>query len=203
MTKDEALKLALETLEADPLEMVADANGHMVFLKDKAITAIKEALAQPEQIMQDSTCSTTLHLQGKPYPRTCKKCGLGPCIAQPSTQPEQKPLAWISTGPARMFHWTADKPAYGDDWVPLYTTPPQRTERPVDCERCNRLEEQAYDLVGKLRVANIKLSMLLPRTWAGLMRGVRVEGDTVVIKVKNGNDAARKLCGALIEEMNK
>ena len=45
---------------------------------------------------------------------------------------------------------------------------PQRTERPVDCERCNRLEEQAYDLVGKLRVANIKLSMRLPRTWVEL-----------------------------------
>ena len=42
-------------------------------------------------------------------------------------QPEQEPLAWISTGPASMIHWTADKPAYGDDWVPLYTTPPQRT----------------------------------------------------------------------------
>ena len=41
-------------------------------------------------------------------------------------QPEQEPLAWISTGPASMIHWTADKPAYGDDWVPLYTTPPQR-----------------------------------------------------------------------------
>jgi len=40
---------------------------------------------------------------------------------------KQEPLAWISTGPARMIHWTADKPAYGDDWVPLYTTPPQRT----------------------------------------------------------------------------
>ena len=87
MTKDEALKLALEALEADPLEMVADVDGHMVFLKDKAITAIKEALAQPKQ----------------------------------------EPLAWISTGPATMIHWTADKPAYGDDWVPLYTTPPQRT----------------------------------------------------------------------------
>ena len=86
MTKDEALKLALEALEADPLEMVADVDGHMVFLKDKAITAIKEALAQPKQ----------------------------------------EPLAWISTGPASMIHWTADKPAYGDDWVPLYTTPPQR-----------------------------------------------------------------------------
>ena len=31
-----------------------------------------------------------------------------------------------------------------------------------------RLEEQAYDLVGELRVANIKLSMRLPRTWVGL-----------------------------------
>ena len=38
----------------------------------------------------------------------------------------QEPVAWISTGPARMIHWTADKPAYGDDWVPLYTAPPQR-----------------------------------------------------------------------------
>lgn len=41
------------------------------------------------------------------------------------------------------------------------------------------------------------------RTWVGLMRGVRVEGDTVVISVKGGNDAARELCGALIEEMNR
>ena len=44
MTKEEVLKLALKALEADPLEMVADANGHMVFLKDKAITAIKKHL---------------------------------------------------------------------------------------------------------------------------------------------------------------
>jgi hypothetical protein len=40
------------------------------------------------------------------------------------------------------------------------------------------------------------------RTWAGLIRGVRVEGDTVVITVKGGNDAARELCGALLEEKN-
>lgn len=86
MTKDEALKLALEALEADELDMVDDGSGNMVFRKEQAITAIKEALAQPEQ----------------------------------------EPLAWISTGTARMIHWTADKPAYGDDWVPLYITPPQR-----------------------------------------------------------------------------
>ena len=86
MTKDEALKLGLEALEGFipylPLKDEAQCNRY-----DKAITAIKEALAQPEQ----------------------------------------EPVAWISTGPARMIHWTADKPAYGDDWVPLYTTPPQRT----------------------------------------------------------------------------
>lgn len=40
------------------------------------------------------------------------------------------------------------------------------------------------------------------KPWAGLMRGVRVEGDTVVISVKGGNDVARELCGALIEEKN-
>ena len=86
MTKDEAMKMALEALEADELDMVDDGSGNMVFRKEQAITAIKKSLAQ-----------------------------------------EQKPLAWISTGPASMIHWTADKPAYGDDWVPLYTTPPQRT----------------------------------------------------------------------------
>ena len=37
--------------------------------------------------------------------------------------------------------------------------------------------------------------------WSKLIRGVRVEGDTVVITVKGGNDEARCLCGELINEM--
>ena len=41
------------------------------------------------------------------------------------------------------------------------------------------------------------------RTWVGLMRGVRVEGDTVVISVVGGNDGARELCGALINELEQ
>ena len=45
----EALKLALEALEADELDMVDDGSGNMVFRKEQALTAIKEALAQPEQ----------------------------------------------------------------------------------------------------------------------------------------------------------
>jgi len=40
------------------------------------------------------------------------------------------------------------------------------------------------------------------RAWVGLIRGVRVESDTVVITVKCGNDAARELCGELINEMD-
>jgi len=40
------------------------------------------------------------------------------------------------------------------------------------------------------------------RTWVGLMRGVRVEGDNVIISVHYGNDAARQVCGELIKEMN-
>ena len=112
MTKDETLKMALEALEADPLEMVADVDGHMVFLKDKAITAIKEHLK--EKALQD------LHDENE-------RLGL-----YKDAYAEQEPMAWISTGPARMIHWTSDKPAYGDDWVPLYTTPPQRMAKRIE-----------------------------------------------------------------------
>lgn len=39
------------------------------------------------------------------------------------------------------------------------------------------------------------------REWVGLIKGVRVEGDKVIIATKD-NDAARELCGKLIEEKN-
>jgi hypothetical protein len=48
MNRNEALRLALEALEADELAMIQDKDGHMVYLKDQAITAIKEALAESE-----------------------------------------------------------------------------------------------------------------------------------------------------------
>ena len=101
MTKEEAMKLALEALEAAELDMVDDGSGNMVFRKEQAITAMEKLLAQPEQ----------------------------------------EPLAWISTGTARMIHWTADKPAYGDDWVPLYTAPPQR--KPLTDEDIERIVREA------------------------------------------------------------
>jgi len=87
----EALKLALEFIER--------VNKDGWILADfepemyATITAIKEALA--EHAMQET-----------------QRIG---------QEIEQEPVAWISTSPARMIHWTSDKPAYGDDWIPLYT----------------------------------------------------------------------------------
>ena len=49
MTKDEALRMALEALKADELDMVDDGSGNMVFRKEQAITAMEKLLAQPEQ----------------------------------------------------------------------------------------------------------------------------------------------------------
>ena len=71
MTKDEALRMALEALEADPLEMVADVDGHMVFLKDKAITAVKEALAQKQEPVawwNDTGTHIDLNVSGRGTP---------------------------------------------------------------------------------------------------------------------------------------
>ena len=135
ITKDEALKLALEALESyhgymEPLTTVfggprIPAEQSTTGKVERAITAIREALAeQPAQ--QDSTCSKTLREQGKACPRTCKKCGLGPCIAdrvQPAQQQEQKPYGYVSLEDGNKFQF--DKPEIGI-WKPVYTTPPHR-----------------------------------------------------------------------------
>ena len=56
----------------------------------------------------------------------------------------------------------------GEGRVPLSLAKAQPEQEPVACERCKQLEEQAYDLVGELRVANIKLSMRPQRLWVRL-----------------------------------
>jgi hypothetical protein len=41
---------------------------------------VQSGLRAEQPAQQDSTCSNALRAQGKAYPRTCKKCGLGPCV---------------------------------------------------------------------------------------------------------------------------
>ena len=48
----------------------------------------------PAAPVQDSTCNETLRAQGKAYPRTCRKCGLGPCIGAPK-QPPAAQRQWV------------------------------------------------------------------------------------------------------------
>ena len=54
----------------------------------------------------------------------------------------------------------------------------------------------------QMMVQRIPEESIYKREWGGLMRGVRVEGDTVVISVKGGNDVARHLCAELLKEKN-
>ena len=133
MTKDEALKLALEALRlctnVGMIPMYLQAN-------QTAITAIKEALAQPEHDYKDL------------YEKEKRKSAMwlakyeevaGPAPkAIPMAQPEQEPLeywnaveGWVKIEEVREHFdsvgcGTIYKTA-GEDRTPLYTTPPQRT----------------------------------------------------------------------------
>jgi hypothetical protein len=54
--------------------------------------------------------------------------------------------------------------------------PEQEQGEPVSCKRCKQLEEQAYDILGDLKVANLKLSAWSKqRTWVGLTELERAE----------------------------
>ena len=115
MTQEEIIEMARQALKQEPRE---DWNSTAWVFADETLQAFaklvaEEALAK-EKALQD------LHDENE-------RLGLyKDAYAEQEPVAWQEPLAWISTGPASMIHWTADKPAYGDDWVPLYTTPPQR-----------------------------------------------------------------------------
>ena len=176
----EVLKLALEALE------YASTGNRRPEIIGPAIAAIKEALAKEKALQalhnenerlglyKDAYgVEDTLHWHALNYRTAATQNAqamfealekfVENAIKEALAQPEQEPVEWgvdwgkdgnsvsiikrLADGNIEVLAW---------EYAPH---PPQRTERPVDCERCNRLEEQAYDLVGKLRVANIKLSM--------------------------------------------
>jgi len=106
MTK-EALKLALEALYA-----LAAMNHTTQQMKSNAITAIKEALAQPER---PQNCGTGY-------------CSCIECVMEP------EPVAWLHTkieGVA-VPHRPADLDKHPDRWTPLY-------KEPKPCPTCEAL----------------------------------------------------------------
>lgn len=58
-----------------------------------------------------STCTETLKAQGKPYPRTCQKCGLGPCVGHPLLSPAPSTTEPVLAY-AVLWHYS-DRSAFG------------------------------------------------------------------------------------------
>ena len=137
----EALKLALEALETLMLERGS--------IYEQAITAIKEALAQPAQ---DGKCKCVCH-------DGCAAC-------RQMAQPAQEPVAWAVVGDGKFGKYEIGRETLTDIdsanyWisrgyklVSIYTTPPQRPwvgltdEELADCldmsiqKTCRAIEAQ-------------------------------------------------------------
>ena len=116
MTKDEALKLALEALKC--AKATTSTPGNFLFFEE-AITAIKEALAQPEQ----------------DYPENFIHA-LAFHTAISDLEPEQEPVAFVkgwNCGRLEVIVRSLNQRFEIDQ--PLYTTPPQR--KPLTDEEIN------------------------------------------------------------------
>tara|TARA_R110000822_G_scaffold35007_9_gene98889 strand:+ start:93 stop:806 length:714 start_codon:yes stop_codon:yes gene_type:complete len=138
MTQDEIIELArfagiridgfgFQGGYIEEFEAFANLVAVKVAEQKRKTEELRSMLTQPEQ---DSTCSTTLRLQNKPYPRTCKKCGLGPCIAQPTAQLEQEHDT-SSTHLAHCYQGEYPVCKYGDENCPA--TPKVKTQ-PEPCD---------------------------------------------------------------------
>ena len=118
MTKDKALKLALEALH-----YCEALNRPVHEQKIHAIAAIKEALAQPDAFEQGRQ-------EGMKQERALWELSrLGQEI---EAQPEQEPVAWITEwegqySSGKILDYIAHTRGGKVEYTPLYTTPPQST----------------------------------------------------------------------------
>jgi hypothetical protein len=101
----------------EPRHIVQSNGRHSPLLTHMMNSRTTPPAAQPEQ-KQDSTCNKTLRAEGKGYPRTCRKCGKGPCIAD-RVQPEQG--QWDAIPDAFNEWWNAD---YDDSTNPFRLNSP-------------------------------------------------------------------------------
>ena len=129
----EALKLALEALE----------NLRPEGYWNKAITAIKEALAQTQEpvVYQCPRCATSMQVD---------------LTAKAALAQTQEPVAWLSTDSIGERHLCFDKPLDNDPVQPLYTSPPQRTQ--VDLT-----DEEVFGLFGRF-------TAMTGKSWLDLYR---------------------------------
>ncbi len=146
MSKDEALKLALEALETVVVDVKTTPTAYEV--QRQAITAIHEALAQPEQepvaMRYDFDGYGWLYIDNGSGSNWREKIKNAEPLytAPPQPKPEQKPVAWrnaairvgedlCSVGPFGYYDMTAKQWL---DWalsvVTVHAPPPQRKPLP-------------------------------------------------------------------------
>ena len=82
--------------------------------------------------------------------------------------------------------------AYKQSGHPL----PER--EPVACKECH-LKDLVYDLLGELKVANLKLSVRAQRTWVGLTKD---EVETLSYQAEGNTWKAVELAEAKLKEKN-
>jgi hypothetical protein len=188
----EAMKQALEALDnlaryADTCELFlkethpskADALRDRVTNSIEAITFLRQAIEQAEK-QEPWKSSDTAHRPG----------GM----------------------PQDFIQHEVDSPSGWSDWVC-----PKSDQYFIKCCDCGLVHEMQFKVVkysegdecefvedaDTQAVFRARRASPQPqREWVGLMRGVRVDGDTVVITVKGGNESARQLCVELLKEKN-
>ena len=176
MTEDKVLKLALEALELVNIEFICSGAHHakkdrhelgddcpLTARYQNAITAIKEALAQPEQALDkffEVENELGLHYDEKPTQdgNVCARCG-GIVFDPVLTKPEQEPLeywnaveGWVKIEEVREHFdavgcGTIYKTA-GEDRVALYTAPPKREWVGLTDEECEEIMRYEKDFWG-------------------------------------------------------
>ena len=112
----EVLKLALEALQADELDMVDDGSGNMVFRKEQAIIAIKEALAQTQEPVAVYGYCPECGAKGvmrERRPNGNDKCANGHTYPSSTSTPPQR--TWVDLTAEQMLEcnmdgdWTTDR----------------------------------------------------------------------------------------------
>ena len=148
MTKDETLKLALEALEAAYARLVTKCEQNLVTyngvdvdtltLSQEAITAIKEALAQPEQKSDGVALTNIPHPNGAPAPDDLNADALE--VVELELPDEDEAVGWADGG---VINWIAGKQFKHASY--LYATPPQR--KPLTDEEIKAVcaETWSYD----------------------------------------------------------
>ena len=159
MTKDEALKMALDALET--------LHSHRTDIAS-AITALKEALTQPEQDREEMKIKSVT-MRCKDYdvalPIIYNDFGrvlVGQVSIPPNPkEPEQEPVAWMNDStPSGIFARHMEGAKNFGCTIPLYTTPPQRTWAGLtDKEMLSLYNEHiaAVGLIGVFRAIEAKL----------------------------------------------